>query len=340
MIYGGGFREAGEAGKAREARLIGLAREGGMRLIGPNCLGVVNMTERMYAAFGSMTHPPLLPAGHVSMVFQSGGFGHSLALRCAAAGAGFRYFVASGNETDITTPELIDCDLDDPVTKIVVSYAEGVTDGRALLEAGRKAAQLGKPILLWKSGRGEQGLKAAASHTASMTGRYDVFRAALAQAGIIEVRDMEEVADLVQMLSAGRLPRGPRVGLVGGSGGSAIVFADAADEEELKLPALARDTARELRGFVPEITASSNPVDFAAGTALPMIAELRGRAVLAEVRGRSAADVDALAQALARVSDLAWEMRDRPAELDIDPLFVRPQGRGVVAGDALAVVLS
>lgn len=117
MIYGGGFREAGEAGKAREARLIGLAREGGMRLIGPNCLGVVNMTERMYAAFGSMTHPPLLPAGHVSMVFQSGGFGHSLALRCAAVGAGFRYFVASGNETDITTPELIDCDLDDPVTK-------------------------------------------------------------------------------------------------------------------------------------------------------------------------------------------------------------------------------
>ena len=139
----------------------------------------MNITDRVYAAFGSMTRTPVLTAGGVSMVYQSGGFGQSLALRLAAAGAGFRYLVASGNEVDITTPELIDHYLDDPQTKIVVSYVEGVTDGRALMAAGYKAAKLGKPILLWKGGRREQGLKAAASHTASMTGSYDIYRAAL-----------------------------------------------------------------------------------------------------------------------------------------------------------------
>lgn len=265
VIYGGGFREIGREGRSRERTLLEIARSGGMRLIGPNCLGVVNITDRVYAAFGSMMREPRLAAGPVSMVCQSGGFGHSLALRCAAAGAGFRYLVASGNEADITTPELIDYYLDDPETRIVISYIEGIADGRALMGLGHKAAGLGKPLLLWKGGRGEQGLKAAASHTASMTGRYDIYRAALEQAGIIEIRSIEELTDLVQIFSTGKLPRGPRVALMGGSGGSAIVFADACDDEGLKIPALSSGTTAALRKFVPGIGAVANPVDFAAG---------------------------------------------------------------------------
>ncbi|OGA53400.1 MAG: hypothetical protein A3G24_20185 [Betaproteobacteria bacterium RIFCSPLOWO2_12_FULL_62_13] len=265
VIYGGGFREAGAEGRACEAKLLETARAGGVRFIGPNCLGLVNMTDRVYAAFGSMTRPPLLPAGHVSMVYQSGGFGQTLALRCAAAGAGLRYLVASGNETDITALELIAHYLDDPETHIVVSYIEGVNDGRALMELGRKAAALGKPLLLWKGGRGEQGLKAAASHTASMTGRYDIYRAALRQAGIIELRDIDELGDLVQIFGVGRLPRGPRVAVMGGSGGSAIVFADAADEVGLKLPPLAAGTIERIRPLAPGVVSASNPFDFAAG---------------------------------------------------------------------------
>ena len=265
VIYGGGFREAGAEGRACEAKLLETARAGGVRFIGPNCLGLVNMTDRVYAAFGSMTRPPLLPAGHVSMVYQSGGFGQTLALRCAAAGAGLRYLVASGNETDITALELIAHYLDDPETHIVVSYIEGVNDGRALMELGRKAAALGKPFLLWKGGRGEQGLKAAASHTASMTGRYDIYRAALRQAGIIELRDIDELGDLVQIFGVGRLPRGPRVAVMGGSGGSAIVFADAADEVGLKLPPLAAGTIERIRPLAPGVVSASNPFDFAAG---------------------------------------------------------------------------
>ncbi len=279
VIYGGGFREAGEEGKSRERTLLEAAREGGVRLIGPNCLGVVNITDRVYAAFGSMTRMPVLPAGNVSMVFQSGGFGQSLALRCAAAGAGFRYLVASGNEADISTPELIDYYLDDPQTRLVVSYIEGVKDGRALMATGHKAAALGKPVLLWKGGRREQGLRAAASHTASMTGSYDIYHAALKQSGIIEVRDIDEVADLVQVFATQKLPRGPRVALMGGSGGSAIVFADACDEEGMLIPQLAEATITKLSEFVPGIGTASNPIDFAAGFLSDQIAHKFASAV-------------------------------------------------------------
>ncbi len=279
VIYGGGFREAGDEGKSRERALLAAARAGGVRLIGPNCLGVVNITDRVYAAFGSMTRTPVLPAGNVSMVYQSGGFGQSLALRCAAAGAGFRYLCASGNETDITTPELLDYYLDDAQTRIIVTYIEGVNDGRALMAAGRKAAALGKPILLWKGGRREQGLRAAASHTASMTGSYDIYQAALRQSGIIEVRDLDEVADLVQVLSTGRLPGGPRVALMGGSGGSAIVFADACDEEGLLIPALTPATVAKLHAFVPGMGSAANPIDFAAGFLADASAPKYARAV-------------------------------------------------------------
>lgn len=265
VVYGGGFREIGNEGLLREEALVEAARKGGVRLIGPNCLGIVNVPDRVYAAFGPMMREPRIAPGPVSLVSQSGGFGYSLALRCAAAGTGFRYLATSGNEADITTTELIDYFLDDPGTKIVISYVEGIADGRDLMDLGRKAATLGKPILLWKAGRQEQGMRAAASHTASMTGRYEIYRAALEQAGIIEVRSIEEVADLVQVLGSGRLPQGPRIGLTGGSGGAAIVFADTCDDEGLKIPELSSATVDALREFVPGVNARGNPVDYVGG---------------------------------------------------------------------------
>jgi len=265
VIYGGGFREAGDEGRAHESALIAAARAGGVRLIGPNCLGVLNVPDRVYCGMGPMLREPRLNGGSVSLVSQSGGFGYSLAMRCSEAGYGLRYVVTSGNEADLTTPELIDYFLDDPQTEIVVSYVEGLTDGRALMAAGRKAVALGKPILLWKAGRHEQGARAVASHTASMTGRYAIYQAALAQCGIIEVSDIEEVVDLVRVFSAGKPAAGPRIGLTGGSGGAAIVFADACDELGLQIPALAPATVTELRSHVAGVSTRGNPVDYTGG---------------------------------------------------------------------------
>ena len=265
VVLGGGFRETGPAGAAIEAEMLAAARDSGVRIIGPNCLGLVNVHARVFAAFGSIAREPELKPGGVSAVIQSGGFGNALVIRCALAGVGFRYLVASGNESDITAPELIDAYVDDPQTKVILAFLEGVTDGRALMAAGRRALAARKPVLVLKAGNTEQGRRAAASHTANLTGSYDIYRAAFRQCGIIEVRDIDEAADFALALLAGRLPKGRSVALMGGSGGSAAVFADAADALRLRLPPLAPETTALLEKSLPTMGSLRNPIDYTAG---------------------------------------------------------------------------
>jgi acetyltransferase len=225
----------------------------------------VNVHSHVYAAFGSMTRPPILAKGAVSLVTQSGGFGYSLALACAGADIGFRNIVAVGNEADLGTVELIDALLDDAQTRIVLAYIEGLQDARALLDCGKRALALGKPIVVWKAGVTNEGARAAASHTASMTGRYDYFQALFAQAGIVEIREIHEAVDCIKAFEARKLPKGRRVAVIGASGGSAIVFADAAERSRLALADFAPDTRRRLSEVIPDIGAVDNPVDFTAG---------------------------------------------------------------------------
>ena len=265
IMYTGAFRVPGRVGPTLEDDLKLAAREANVRLIGPNCLGVVNVAENVYASFGSMSREPRLRSGSVSLVSQSGGFGYSMALRCFADGAGLRYLVSSGNECDITTPELIDACLDDPGTRVVVAYIEGVKDGRALMAAGRKALRLGKPILLWKAGNSEEGKRAAASHTGNVTGSYDIYRAALRQSGIIEVSSFEAVSELVKTFSHGCRPAGRRVSLMSGSGGAATVFADCAATLGFTLPQPTAATLDALRKLDLDIGDSINPMDCAPG---------------------------------------------------------------------------
>ncbi len=265
VVLSGGFRESGAEGIARQERMLAIARGAGVRIIGPNCLGFVNVHARVYAAFGSMTRTPDLARGAVSLVTQSGGFGYSLALACAGAGIGFRSIIATGNEADVGTVELIDALLDDRETRIVLAYIEGLPDARALLECGKRALGLGKPIILWKAGVTGAGAHAAASHTASMTGRYDYFRALFEQAGIVEIREIHEAVDYVKAFEAGKFPQGRRVAVMGASGGSAIVFADAAEESGLALAEFAQHTRERLSEVIPAIGAVDNPVDFTAG---------------------------------------------------------------------------
>jgi acyl-CoA synthetase (NDP forming) len=265
VVLGGGFREAGPEGIANEKRMLDTARQFSVRLIGPNCLGLVNIHQRVFAGFGSITKPPMLKPGPVSAVIQSGGFGNSLVVQTATAGVGFRYVVASGNESDIQAPELINAFVDDPDTKVILAYLEGVADGRALMTAARRALAAGKPVIVFKAGNTQQGLRAAASHTANLTSSYDVFRAALKQCGVIEVRDSHEAADYAQCFATGRLAHGRNVVVMGGSGGSAVAFSDAADEVGLKLTPLSDKTMSVLRDNLPSVASLENPVDYAAG---------------------------------------------------------------------------
>ncbi len=265
VVLGGGFREAGDEGIAIENDMLGVARSRGVRIVGPNCLGFVNVHARAYAAFGSLTRPPRFAAGGVSAVLQSASLGTSLLIQCAAAGAGFRYIVTSGNEADIHMPEWLEACVDDPETRIILAYLEGVGDGRAFMHAARRALAAGKPLVLIKAGNTEQGRRAAASHTANLTGEYDVYRAAFRQCGVIEVSDIPEAADMIACLGGGRLPAGRRVVVMGGSGGAAAMFSDHADQVGLTLPSLSPKTVEELRGVLPALSSLKNPVDYTAG---------------------------------------------------------------------------
>lgn len=265
VVFGGGFREAGPEGIALEARMLNAARSHGVRLIGPNCLGFVNIHQRVFASFGSITRPPVLQPGPVSAVIQSGGFGNSLVIQAARAGIGFRYLVASGNETDIKAPEMIRAFVDDPDTKVILAYLEGISDGRAFMSAARYALAAGKPLVVLKAGNTRQGLTAAASHTACMTGSYDIYRAAFRQCGVVEVHDFEDTVDTLRCLLAGRRAQGCNVAVMTGSGGSAVNFSDAADEFGLVLAPLAETTRAILKENLPSIASTHNPIDYTAG---------------------------------------------------------------------------
>lgn len=269
VVLGGGFREAGADGQKVEEAMLGAARSGGVRIIGPNCLGLVNVHARVYAAWGSLTRPPLLPAGPVSAVLQSASLGTTLLVRCGAAGVGFRHVVTSGNEADITAPELIDAYVGDAETRVILAYLEGVSDGRAFMRAARRALAARKPLIVLKAGNTEQGRRAAASHTANLTGSYEVYRAAFRQCGAIEVHDLDEAADVALCAVSGRLPKGRSVAVMGGSGGAAAMFADRADELRLTMPPLGNDTLEVLKGCLPALSSLKNPIDYTAGYPRP-----------------------------------------------------------------------
>lgn len=264
VVLGGGFRENGAAGIEREAALIKAARESKVRLIGPNCLGYVNVPNRVYASFSSLARSPDLVAGPVSAVIQSGGFGNSLVVNATLAGIGFQNVVASGNEADISAAELIDAFVDDPDTRIILAYLEGLADGRDFIAAAERAAGAGKPLIVLKAGNTEQGAVAAASHTAYLTSSYDIYQAAFRRCGIIESRDIDDTVDMLKAFSASRLPAGRSVGVMGGSGGSAVNFSDAADAFGLKLAQLSDDTVQTLCDSLPSTGTIKNPIDYTA----------------------------------------------------------------------------
>ncbi|MGH8618438.1 MAG: acetate--CoA ligase family protein [Burkholderiales bacterium] len=265
VVLGGGFREMGPEGERLEVEMLAAARAANVRLIGPNCIGMANIHAHVIAAFGSLTRPPALRAGPVSVAVQSGGFGMSVVIQAAMAGVGFRYVVATGGEADITMPELIDAYVDDPETKVILAYIEGVADGRAFMRALDRALAAGKPVVILKGGKTGQGARAAASHTANLTSTYDVYRAALRQCGALEVFDSEQAVDFLLGFTSGRLPRGRNVAVVTNTGGCAVVFSDTADEVRLNITPLAAATTGKLRQLLPPLAAVGNPIDTTAG---------------------------------------------------------------------------
>jgi acyl-CoA synthetase (NDP forming) len=264
VVLTAGFRETGAEGRKLEAELAKVVAESNVRIVGPNCQGMLSVESRVWTVFGSVADETELRPGSVSCAFQSGGFGYAVVNLAEAQGVGFRYCVSSGNEVDITTPELLSAFLDDPGTSLAFAYLEGTPDARRFLEIGRKSLETGKPILIWKAGATDAGVKAAASHTANMTGSYDLYRAAMRQSGLIEVDDVEPIVDVAKLFHQGRLPKGNSIGVLSISGGSGVVFADAAVRGGLTLPPFSPETLERMRKLVPAFGSPQNPADITA----------------------------------------------------------------------------
>ena len=264
IIFSSGFSEIGGGGIDLQRELIAIAREFDIGVIGPNCQGMINVADNVFAGFGSVFNAEYEP-GVVSMVSQSGGFGFSVMnLSSKDGGLAFRQMVTTGNEIGVSTLDFIEYFIRDPRTEIVAAYIEGLKDARRLVEVGNKALAAGKPVLIWKVGNTEQGQRAAASHTANLGGAMALYKAAFRQAGIIQVEDVQDVIDYGRAFRCGRLPRGNRLAIITISGGAGILMTDECIGRGMQLAQLAPGTLARLREFVPSFGSLLNPVDVTA----------------------------------------------------------------------------
>jgi acyl-CoA synthetase (NDP forming) len=261
IVLSAGFHEIGERGADQQKALDAALARNKVRIIGPNCIGLLNLNEHIHAGFGGAMSNRTLRAGPLAMVTQSGGFGLGMVAAGDQQGIGFNYVVSTGNETDIKATELIRYLLEREDTDAVVAYLEGSTDGHGLLDIGRRALELEKPVLMWKVGDSRSGRRAATSHTGRLSAGAALFRRAIIEGGFIEIGDTDDVVDLAQYLSYRKRAKGNRVAILTLSGGAGVLVADLCEQQDLDVPETSAETIAKLRPDTPEIASLTNPID-------------------------------------------------------------------------------
>ncbi len=264
-IFSSGFAEAGEEGRQVQRRVAELAAAAGIRICGPNCQGAVDLFDHTAAAFSASLDPaPFLP-GPVGFVTQSGALGYSIFNMAQESGIGFSYVVSTGNEMNLDAADFMDFMLEDGRTRMVFAYLEGIRDGAKFIRLAEKARRIGKPLAVLKVGRSETGSRAAASHTAALTGSDEVCDAFFRQKGVIRVDDIEGFIDLATaMKGRAPLPRGRGLGIVSISGGGGVLCADTAEACGLTVTALKPETTAVIAANIPAFGSPVNPVDVTA----------------------------------------------------------------------------
>lgn len=265
VIWAGGFAEIGGAGRALQDELVASCRDAGVTVVGPNCIGVIDSWRPMVASFASflLDCDTLLP-GSVSMISQSGGLATMAQALAQRAGVGFRFMISAGNEATLTLADFVHALVDDPKTRIVALYLEGVRDGGRFLAALDAARGAGKPVIVLKGGDTAASARAAAAHTGALAGESRVWDAILRDHGAIRVNSLEELLDVALFLSTtdlARLPRGSGVAPVTTGGGIGVLSADQCARVGLTTPVLRPETLAALRPIAPPIAAIENPID-------------------------------------------------------------------------------
>ena len=263
IVFGSGFAEMGAEGAVLERTVAEAARSHGVRLCGPNTLGLINAFDNVLATFSQYANRDT-PAGPVGFVTQSGAFGTAISALARRRGLGFGYFVNTGNEADVDFVTVMAEVLEDPRITVGAGYIEGLKDGDGFSALAGRAMALGKPLVVTKVGRTDAGARAAASHTGSLAGEDAVFDNVARQLGVIRTHNEEHMLDMAEAFATTPLPRGAGVGIVTQSGGAGVLMADRAEELGLRVPVLGDRTTEALSKVVPAFGSVGNPVDVTA----------------------------------------------------------------------------
>jgi acetyltransferase len=276
VIISAGFKETGGEGAEREREIARIAAAGNIRVIGPNCLGVLRPGTGLNASFA----PGMPAAGSLALMSQSGALATAILDWAQEEEIGFSKFVSFGNGVDVGVVDLLRAWEDDPETNCVVAYMEGVTDGPAFMEAAR-AVTAKKPLLVVKSGGTAAGARAVSSHTGSLAGSEQAYDAAFHQSGVIRARSVEELFDYARAFVYQGPPRGRRVAIVTNAGGPGIMATDACERFRLSLASIKKETVDTLRQKLPAASNFYNPIDL-LGDAPPERYDFALRTVLAD----------------------------------------------------------
>ena len=260
VVFSAGFAEIGEPGRAHQAEISGLARAGAMRLVGPNCMGVVNFGTGLVANFHPAFKDGIGHAGRIGLVSQSGALSGLCFAMAADRGLAYSASASTGNEADVDAADCLAYLAEDPATSVIQLYLEGCRNGRKLMAALDLARRRGKPVICLKPGSTAEGAAAVASHTAALAGSDAVFDAVLKQMGAYRAHSLEEFFDIAAACAVGVLPRNDRVGLVTVSGGIGVLMADTAVRAGLEVPAMPETAQEKIRTLV-SFAAARNPVD-------------------------------------------------------------------------------
>ncbi len=274
IVVASGFSETGEDGAQRQRALREAA--GSMRILGPNTIGLVNVTDSITLAVSGVLEMDRFPVGAIGVVSQSGGVLGSLLSRAAARGIGLSKLVATGNEVDLEIADFVDHLADDADTQVIALYIESIRNGAKFRAAASKAAAAGKRVVAFKVGRSEAGAAAAASHTGALAGSDRMYDALFEDCGVIRADAFGDLLDVSAALATGRLPKGPRVAILTSTGGAGTLVADSLNLAGLQTPHPDENTGARLRALLPGDFASMdrNPIDVTLAGLQPAV--LRG----------------------------------------------------------------
>jgi acetate---CoA ligase (ADP-forming) len=266
-VFSSSFAEAGADGKRRQDEMVDIARQSGMRILGPNCMGAFCLDSGFFGTFtSSFEHHDGAGApaiGHVSIASQSGAIGTHIMVLLRERGIGISKWVTTGNQSDVDIADCIAYFATDPETKVIVTYMEGCPDGAKLMRSLNAARKAGKPVIVIKVGTTEAGAAAAASHTASLAGSDAVVDAAFRQSGAWRADSLIELVDMVAAANHGKFPARPDVGLITISGGVGVLMTDEATRLGLRVPPMPKAGRKKLLDIEP-MANPRNPIDTAA----------------------------------------------------------------------------